>query len=96
MKVRFHPDAEHEFEEAFDFYDECETGLGLRFAKEIQRGIELICGFPDLWPDFSSSTKRFLVKQFPYGIIYSVYQDTIYILAVMHLSRKPGYWHERN
>ena len=96
MKVRFHPDAERELEEAFDFYEETETGLGLRFAREIQRGIELIDGFPGSWPDFSASTKRFLVKKFPYGIIYSVYDDTIFILAIMHLRRKPGYWQERN
>ena len=30
--------------------------------------------------------------QFPYGLIYAVQGDTIYVAAVMHLKRKPGYW----
>lgn len=96
MKIHFHPEATDEFEDAVNYYEEREPGLGLSFSLEIQRGIELISDYPDSWPFLSSSTRRFLVKQFPYGIIYSIYQDTIYILAVMHLNRKPGYWEKRN
>jgi hypothetical protein len=33
MKYRFHPDAEAELHEAVDYYDACEEGLGLEFAK---------------------------------------------------------------
>ena len=32
---------------------------------------------------------------FPYGILYTVERDSILILAVMHCSRKPGYWKRR-
>jgi len=35
--------------------------------------------------------RRYLLQRFPYGVIYAVDEDVIYIAAVMHLKRKPGY-----
>jgi hypothetical protein len=31
----------------------------------------------------------------PYGLVYQVRSDKILILAVMHLSRRPDYWRDR-
>lgn len=39
--------------------------------------------------------RRFLVRRFPYGILYTIEADHILILAIMHLSREPGYWRHR-
>jgi len=39
--------------------------------------------------------RRSLVNRFPFGILYSVQNDQIYILAVMHLHKEPGYWKKR-
>ena len=33
--------------------------------------------------------------EFPYALLYRVWNEQIEILAVMHLSRKPGYWADR-
>lgn len=33
MKISFHPDARREFFAAIDYYEECQQGLGLEFAK---------------------------------------------------------------
>jgi hypothetical protein len=30
----FHPDAEEEFDRGVEYYEECQTGLGLEFAKK--------------------------------------------------------------
>ena len=35
MKYSFHPSAKVEFNEAIDYYDDCQDGLGKEFAKEI-------------------------------------------------------------
>jgi len=34
MNYSFHPMAERELNEAIDYYNECQNGLGLEFAKE--------------------------------------------------------------
>jgi len=32
---------------------------------------------------------------FPYGILYSLLDQDIVVVAVMHLHRKPDYWEKR-
>ncbi|MBT4287197.1 MAG: type II toxin-antitoxin system RelE/ParE family toxin [Deltaproteobacteria bacterium] len=47
--------------------------------------------FRQLHPPF----RRCLIPKFPYGIIYVIESDHIYIVAVAHTMRKPAYWAER-
>ena len=47
---------------------------------------------PTLWRILKGRFRRFLIHQFPYGVIYTIERQTIYVTAVMHLKRKPGYW----
>lgn len=39
--------------------------------------------------------RRFVLRKFPYSIIYSIEPDCVMILAVAHQRREPGYWRER-
>ena len=95
MKYRFHPQAEAELNEAVDYYDGCQEGLGLEFAKEVYAAIETVCRYPLAWTPLSRNTRRCLLNRFPYGVVYQSKDDVIIIIAVMRLSRKPNYWRER-
>jgi len=95
VNYSFHPEAESEFFQAIDFYQECGEGLGLEFSREIFSAIKRIVTFPRAWSPFSNRSRRCLVKRFPYGIIYRISQDEIIIFAVMQLNREPGYWEKR-
>jgi plasmid stabilization system protein ParE len=95
MKYRFHPEAESELNEAVDYYDACQEGLGLEFAREIHATIENIREFPLAWTPLSQNTRRCLVSRFPYGVVYQPKGDEIVIIAIMQLNRKPDYWSER-
>jgi toxin ParE1/3/4 len=95
IEYSFHPDARIEFLEAIEYYENQHKGLGLEFAKEIYATIQLILHFPLAWSPSSKNTRRCLTHRFPYGIIYSV-DESILILAVMHLNRKPAYWYKRH
>ena len=46
MKYRFHPKAEAELNEAVDYYEACQEGLGLELAREVHATIDNICEFP--------------------------------------------------
>jgi len=67
MRYRFHPDAEAEFNQAVDYYDGCEEGLGLEFAKAVYAAIQNICHYPFAWTPLSPNTRRCLLNRFPYG-----------------------------
>ena len=95
MKYRFHPEAETELNEAVDYYDACQKGLGLEFAREIHATIDNICEFPLAWTPLSQKTRRCLLGRFPYGVVYQSKGGEIIIMAIMQLNRKPGYWRKR-
>lgn len=46
MNYSFHPEAEIEFFEAIDCYEDCGEGLGLEFSREIFAAIKRIVNFP--------------------------------------------------
>ena len=94
-RVRFHPDAEAEFIAAGQFYDTQADGLGLEFVAEVRSAARTIAAHPEIGHRFSKRLRRFLVRRFPYGLLYRVEPKAIFIVAVMHLRRRPGYWKGR-
>ncbi|MCK4400994.1 type II toxin-antitoxin system RelE/ParE family toxin [bacterium] len=95
MNYYFHEKAEFEFIKAVDYYEKCETGLGLRFSEEVYSTIKRACCFPFAWEKIDFQTHRCLTDKFPYGILYRVLDDHIRVMAIMHLHRMPDYWRKR-
>ncbi|MEM9021413.1 MAG: type II toxin-antitoxin system RelE/ParE family toxin [Planctomycetota bacterium] len=95
MNVIFHSEAEREFLAAVDYYETQQASLGEDYQAEILATVSRIAKQPTVWPVLEGDVRRCLTHRFPYGVLYSVEEDAIYILAVMHLRRKPGYWKER-
>jgi hypothetical protein len=95
LNYSFHPDAEKEFNEAIVYYNECQNGLGLEFTKEIYMAIQSILSFPCAWAPLSANTRRCMTNRFPYGVVYQVTDEEVFITAVMHLNREPNYWKKR-
>ncbi|MHB0958931.1 MAG: hypothetical protein ACYC0X_26630 [Pirellulaceae bacterium] len=48
-----------------------------------------------MWASYLSGTHRYLMKRFPFVVIYRVTTDRIEIVAIAHGRRKPGYWKRR-
>lgn len=95
MNYAFHPEALDEFEQAAKYYAECQTGLDLRFIACIETALRQISGEPTRFRLFEEDVRRCLVRVFPYAVLFTVEDDEILILAVMHSSRAPGYWRHR-
>ncbi len=95
MTYKFHQKAKEEFELAIDFYEETRKNLGEEFIEEVYQTIKRVKDFPEAWHPMTKSTRRCLVNRFPFGVVYRVESNVIVIVSVMHLSRKPDYWHNR-
>ena len=80
---------------AAQFYEDQTSGLGLDFILTVQRTYQRLLEFPASGTPFGRWLSRVLVPKFPYGLLYRVEPERIYIVAVMHLSRRPGYWRSR-
>lgn len=96
MRVIFHPEAELEFFESIEYYDAAERGLGQDFSQEVLATIKNITDYPLAWPILIDGSRRCLTNRFPFGVIYDIEDDHLYVLAVMHLRREPGYWKNRH
>jgi hypothetical protein len=95
MTDSFHSEAEQELVEAIEFYEGREPGLGDDFALMVEEAIDRILRFPEASPKVWGEARRCLVDRFPFGVVYSIKPASIFILAIMHLSREPDYWTHR-
>ncbi len=93
--VELHPEAEAEMRAAARWYHASQPGLGTRFLREVARTGKLIASHPEAWPIVTGNVRRCQVNCFPFGLLYRVEVEKVYILAVMHQKREPGYWKNR-
>lgn len=95
MKFSFHPEAEVEFFETVEYYEECEPGLGRAYSTEVLSAILRILDYPAAWAVLDGTVRRCIIHRFPYAVLYNIEEDSIFILAVMPLRRDPEYWKSR-
>lgn len=95
MTIKIIDEASLELDDAFIYYEYQQKNLGHSFLASFNNSIELIKIYPNGWHPISKRTRRCLIKNFPYGIIYQVRKDEILIIAVANLHRKPNYWATR-
>lgn len=93
--IVLHPAAEAEMRAAAGYYHECQPGLGSRFLDEVTLAGGRIIRNPEAWPVMSGSIRRCLLNRFPFGLIFRIETERIYVLAVMRLRREPNYWCNR-
>lgn len=94
-RVEFHEAAELELNEAADFYDLKDPGLGGAFIDEVERRLGQIVRHPDVAARVRGAARKRITARFPYSIFYSVHGDQIRILAIAHQKRRPFYWRGR-
>jgi hypothetical protein len=71
------------------------SGLGDAFLIEVLDVADRIARFPEAWHPLGEGVRRCRLRRFPYGLIYTVDNGGILVLAVVHLHRRPDYWRDR-
>jgi toxin ParE1/3/4 len=93
--VVFHPVAQDEIEEATARYKVLRTGLGQEFRSEFEAALERITKNPQMYAVELNEFRACPLKRFPYTIFYIDLEEKIWVGAVAHQSRRPGYWAKR-
>jgi hypothetical protein len=91
----FHPEADEEYVHAVQYYADIALELGSRFHDEIERLIGEVCADSERFRKFDPPAQRHFSHDFPYAVIFLNKPDRIWIVAVMHMKRRPGYWRKR-
>lgn len=90
-KVKVLPKARNEIFKAFDWYEEQKEGLGDKFGDEIQISINKILANPNHYPAKIISIREFIVKKYPFIIVYKVSEKKkeVIITSIFHTKRNP-------
>lgn len=95
--VRWAAAAEVELVEAAAWYEARQGGLGAELIVEVDVKVEILRSAPQQFPvwEHHRAFNRALIERFPYALLFRFTDDLVFIFALAHTSRQPGYWLNR-
>jgi|SRR5436190_7163103 len=91
--VEFHADARAEYVAAIEWYRKRSPRAARNFEAEFSQAIEQIRKSPESWSVYVKGASY--CTSFPSRLCIKSSADIIFILAVAHTHRTPGYWRAR-
>jgi plasmid stabilization system protein ParE len=95
LPVELDPEAIAEAQEAFHWYAKRSQRAADRFLAELDVALARISEQPQLFAAYLHGTRRYLLKRYPYAVVYREQLDLIQVVAIAHGKRRPGYWKAR-
>lgn len=93
--IRLHPLAADEAEVARLWYFERNPQVSRAFVTALDAAVASIAASPRRWPRVHGKYRRYLLRKFPFSVVYFERDEVIEIIAVAHHRRRPGYWRAR-
>ena len=93
--VEYLVEALEEAEAAARWYAERSPDAASAFSDEIDAAEAAIAEFPEAWPQYDHGTRRYLLRRYPFSVVYRTEASRVLIVAVAHGHRRPGYWKSR-
>ncbi len=96
FEIVIEPPALQDIQEAIDYYDEQQVGLGEKFESELNKYFTTLLNIPFFQIRYDKN-RCLPLKKFPYMIHYTVDEENewIVIRAVLNTHRDPGIWKSR-
>jgi plasmid stabilization system protein ParE len=83
------PEAAADAMKASHWYDERVGGLGVRFLDNIEAVMVSISEAPQQFPIYNGEIRRARLGTFPYAVFFTVTDNRVIVLAILHLYREP-------
>lgn len=93
--IDFETEASLEMQNAYDWYEMQQIGLGEKLFSILDEYFELICKNPFQNPIIYKKKRAVFIQDFPYQIIYAVYDTKVIVYSVFHTKRNPKIWKKR-
>ncbi|HRG47631.1 MAG TPA: type II toxin-antitoxin system RelE/ParE family toxin [Leptospiraceae bacterium] len=94
-KYKLNRDAENDLNEAFDWYESEQAGVGDKFLTKVIEKLNEISKKPNKYSIYYKNVRKASVKVFPFYIIYTTKENFISIIGIWHKSRNPAKLQER-
>ena len=89
------PEAELDIQDAYQYYEESQLGLGSEFVRAIDACFAKIGRSPLAYPMLHKQIRRALIRKFPYGVFYILEDNRVVVIACLHARREPIQWQDR-
>ena len=73
-------------------YERERPGLGFRFEADVNSLFARLLENPFQFPEIEEDARGALVRHFPYGVFFTVADDMVTVIAVLHLHQHPDTW----
>jgi len=87
--------AEAEYTSSLQWYAERSVAAAEGFEKAFAAALRAIQSKPELYPYCDTTHRYYLLKRYPFQVIYRQVGEDWIVIAVAHTSRRPNYWSER-
>lgn len=95
LDFRFHPEAREALLQAGRYIKSDDPKQGELFKRAFGLSLDWARSQPLIFRCFEEDFRKMTVGKFRYSLIFRIRGDEIQILAIAHMSRKPGYWKDR-
>jgi plasmid stabilization system protein ParE len=95
LPIRYLPEAKDEYDQAADWYEQKQAGLGIDFIAKVREVLKRIAANPRLHGVVYQDVRKAFVPRFPYVVLYQEEAGEVVVVAVHHTSRDPSSWQSR-
>ena len=95
MTFRFLAPAQAELLEAISYYSAINPEPGQHIEQAVANAVRGAVVHPERGAPRSKNTRRWLVKGFPFGVIYRGSEREVLVVALAHQRKQPEYWSRR-
>lgn len=89
------PGAEEDYLNSLAWYRDRNFSTALKFEDAFWQAIHAVEDAPERWPIYFSDFRRYTLHPFPFSLVYRIEPSRVFVLAVAHGCRRPGYWMDR-
>ena len=94
-RLRLTPEAELDLDEAHLWYHRQAPRLAAEFLAAVNASLVSIQHQPEAYALVDPTTRRALLRRFPYAVFYEIRPAEIVVYGVFHSARDPRAWQRR-
>jgi plasmid stabilization system protein ParE len=95
VDIAFLPAAEADYLEANAWYQERSAKASAGFQAAVEVALQAIAKTPERWTTCDERHRFYVLRRYPYSIIYRIEEAGVLVVALAHSSRSPSYWQGR-
>jgi plasmid stabilization system protein ParE len=94
-RLTIQPEAVGEVNDAFNWYEDRQPGLGHEFYRELTRCLEFVLEHPQTSRVAYRRLRKRKLDRFPYLVVYPESELEVTVVSIFHGSRNPAAWRRR-